>query len=80
MMTLVASSKSFFTKLLIWRMQPIGINSCVNLCLVRRSDRKLEVLPRSLKLRNKVQSIGFESARGHLWHLEGTTNSFWGFP
>ena len=22
--------------------------------------------------------IGFESPRWHLWHLEGTTNSFWG--
>ena len=65
MMTLVGSSKSFFMKLLIWHMQLIGIYSCIILCLVRKAIEKLEVL------RNKVQSIGFESPRGHLWQSCG---------
>ena len=58
-------------------MQSVGIYIAVLTCDFRRNDRKLGVAT-FIKMKNKVQSIGFESLRGHLWHLEGTTNSILG--
>ena len=59
-------------------MQSVGIYIAVLTCDFRRNDRPLEGVATFIKMKNKVKAIGFESRRGHLWHLEGTSNSFWG--
>ena len=59
-------------------MQSVGIYIAVLKCDFRINDKTLEGVATFMKIRNKVQAIGFESPRGHLWHLEGTSNSFWG--
>ena len=79
MMTLEGCSKSFFTKLLIWHVQLIGIYSRtrISLCLVRKVKEKLEVLPRLLDDEIRSSQLGVSLRGGTCGNLGGTANSFW---